>query len=160
MMQDSEQTDSISIMKWNCATAIMWVSNSTRHLQTPGGDEDLEFADGDVLFIPQLVNTVKIQGDVMYPQHCGISEGQETSNITSTRLTATGLWQKRAKLYIVYLNGTVAKPKRTPLIGTGMQIIVPSKSPGKGVDWQAIMSIGTSAGALGTMAASIAALLR
>lgn len=159
MMQDSEQTDSISIMKMELRNRYNVGIELDKALANPGGDEDLVLADGDVLFIPQLVNTVKIQGDVMYPNSVVYQKDKKLKHYID-QAGGYGSMAKKSKAYIVYLNGTVAKAKKNTPIEPGCQIIVPSKSPGKGVDWQAIMSIGTSAGALGTMAASIAALLR
>ncbi|MDE6527861.1 MAG: SLBB domain-containing protein, partial [Muribaculaceae bacterium] len=159
MMQDSEQTDSISLMKMELRNRYNVGIELDKALANPGCDEDLVLADGDVLFIPQLVNTVKIQGDVMYPNTVVYQKGKKLKHYIE-QAGGYGSMAKKSKAYIVYLNGTVAKAKRNTPIEPGCQIIVPSKSPGKGVDWQAVLSIGTSAGALGTMAASIAALLK
>ncbi len=58
------------------------------------------------------------------------------------------------------MNGMVAKASRNVKIEPGCQIIVPSKAPSTGPNWQAIMSVTSVGGTLGTMAAAIATLLK
>lgn len=159
MMQDGERTDSISLMKMELRNRYNVGIELEKALANPGCDEDLVLNNGDVLFIPQMVNTVKIQGDVMYPNTVVYQKGKKLKHYIE-QAGGYGSQAKKSKAYIVYLNGTVAKAKKNVAIEPGCQIIVPSKAPGKGVNWEAVLSIGTSAGALGTMAASIAALLR
>lgn len=158
-MQDGERSDSISIMKMELRNRYNVAIELDKALANPGGDEDLVLTDGDVLFIPQLINTVKIQGEVMYPNTVVFQKGKKLKHYID-QAGGYGSKAKKSKAYVVYLNGTVARAKNSTPIEPGCQIIVPSKAPRKGVDWNAVLSIGTSAGALGTMAASIAALLR
>lgn len=67
---------------------------------------------------------------------------------------------KKSKAFIVYLNGHVARAKGNVKIEPGCQIIIPSKHKGKGVDWQAVLSVATMTGALGTMAAAVANMIK
>lgn len=58
------------------------------------------------------------------------------------------------------MNGDVARVKGNVKIEPGCQIIVPSKPKGKGVNWQAILSIVTATGSVATMAAAVASMIK
>lgn len=159
MMQGGQNTDSISTNKLILSDRYNVGIELEKALANPGCDEDLVLQEGDALFIPQLVNTVRVQGDVMYPNTVVYKKGEKLKYYIN-QAGGYGSRAKKSKSYIVYLNGTVARAKGNTPIEPGCQIIVPSKSPSKGVDWQAVMTVVTAGGTLGTMAATIASLLK
>lgn len=159
MMQGGENTDSISMGKLIMSNRYNVGIELEKALANPGCDEDLVLQEGDVLFIPQLVNTVRVQGDVMFPNTVVYKKGLKLKDYIS-QAGGYGQRAKKNKTYVVYLNGTVARAKGSTPIEPGCQIIVPSKSPKKGVDWPAVMTVVTAGGTLGTMAATVASLLK
>lgn len=159
MMQGGENTDSISTNKLILSNRYNVGIELEKALANPGCDEDLVLQEGDALFIPQLINTVRVQGDVMYPNTVVFKKGQKLKYYIN-QAGGYGSRAKKSKAYIVYLNGTVAMAKGNTPIEPGCQIVVPSKAPSKGVDWQAVMTVVTAGGTLGTMAATIASLLK
>ncbi len=66
----------------------------------------------------------------------------------------------KKKVYIVYMNGNIAKAKRNTPLEPGCQIIVPTKTAKKGYSFGEIMGYITSFASLGVMAASIASFLK
>ena len=66
---------------------------------------------------------------------------------------------KKSKAFIIYQNGTMAKASKGK-IEPGCEIIVPSKHKKDGTTLAQWLSIGTSVGTLGTMAATIANLTK
>ena len=57
------------------------------------------------------------------------------------------------------MNGNVERVKGNVKIEPGCQIIVPSKPKGKGINWQAILSIASATGSITTMAAAVATMI-
>lgn len=159
MMQNGQQSDSISMDKLITSNRYNVGIELEKALANPGGDEDLVLQEGDVLFIPQMVNTVRVHGDVMYPNTVVYKKGAKLKYYIN-QAGGYGTRAKKGNAYVVYMNGTVAKAKGGVRIEPGCQIIVPSKAPSNGPNWQAIMSMTSIGGTLGTMAAAIATLLK
>ena len=129
-------------------------------LANPGGDADLVLREGDVLNIPEYVNTVKINGAVMMPNTVSYRKGEKVSYYLSQ---AGGYSQhaKKSKKFIIYMNGQVAKVKGSgkDQIEPGCEIIVPNKKQSK-ANVGNILGYATSFTSLATMAATIANLFK
>lgn len=129
-------------------------------LANPGGDADLVLREGDVLDIPEYVNTVKINGSVMVPNTVSYKKGESVSYYLNQ---AGGYSQhaKKSKKFIIYMNGQVAKVKGSEKkqIEPGCEIVVPSKKQSK-ANIGNILGYATSFTSLATMAATIATLFK
>lgn len=129
-------------------------------LANPGGDADLVLREGDVLNIPEYVNTVKINGAVMMPNTVSYRKGEKVSYYLSQ---AGGYSQhaKKSKKFIIYMNGQVAKVKGSGKnqIEPGCEIIVPNKKQSK-ANIGNILGYATSFSSLATMAATIVSLFK
>ena len=129
-------------------------------LANPGGDADLVLREGDVLNIPEYVNTVKINGAVMMPNTVSYRKGEKVSYYLSQ---AGGYSQhaKKSKKFIIYMNGQVAKVKGSgkDQIEPGCEIIVPNKKQNK-ANVGNILGYATSFSSLATMAATIVSLFK
>lgn len=96
-----------------------------------GGLQDIVLKDGDVLYIPELISTVKINGAVLYPNSTVYKKGADLKDYLDQ---AGGYAQNaRKRPYVVYMNGQVGATKRTffvkryPKIEPGCEIVVPLK---------------------------------
>ena len=129
-------------------------------LANPGGDADLVLREGDVLNIPEYVNTVKINGAVMMPNTVSYRKGEKVSYYLGQ---AGGYSQhaKKGKKFIIYMNGQVAKVKGngSKQIEPGCEIIVPNKKQNK-ANIGNILGYATSFSSLATMAATIVSLFK
>lgn len=129
-------------------------------LANPGGDADLVLREGDVLNIPEYVNTVKINGAVMMPNTVSYRKGEKVSYYLSQ---AGGYSQhaKKSKKFIIYMNGQVAKVKGSgkDQIEPGCEIVVPNKKQSK-ANFGNILGYATSFSSLATMAATIVSLFK
>lgn len=129
-------------------------------LANPGGDADLVLREGDVLNIPEYVNTVKINGAVMMPNTVSYRKGEKVSYYLEQ---AGGYSQhaKKSKKFIIYMNGQVAKVKGngSKQIEPGCEIIVPNKKQNK-ANIGNILGYATSFSSLATMAATIVSLFK
>ena len=130
-------------------------------LASPGSDADLVLREGDVLQVPEYTNTVKISGAVMMPNTVSYAEGEGVKYYLGQ---AGGYSQhaKKSKKFIIYMNGQVAKVKGSGRgqIEPGCEIVVPNKKKKNGVLLSNILGYATSFASLGTMAASIANLVK
>lgn len=128
-------------------------------LSHPGGDADFVLREGDRIIVPEYNGTVKISGDVMYPNAVAYKKGKRLSYY----INQAGGWGNRAKkshTYIIYMNGTVAKVSHNARVMPGCEIVVPSKPVSSGLKLTEWLSIGTTAATIATMIATIANLVK
>ena len=99
--------------------------NLEKALAEPEGSYDLILQEGDVITIPKLENTVKIEGAVMYPNAVTYNEKMSLKDYVKQ---AGGFNENAAKrkAYIVYANGTI-DTRSSAKVEPGCQIIVPYK---------------------------------
>ena len=129
----------------------------------PGGDADIVLREGDQLIVPEVINTVKINGAVMLPNTVAFSKGKSAKYyISQAGGYANGA--RKSKAFVIYMNGQVAELKGSSRgkIEPGCEIIVPIKDKSKADKWniQTILSLASSVGSLGLTAASIANILK
>ncbi len=159
MNANAQSGDSISIDKIEISDRYNVGINLVMAVEHPGSSYDLVLKPGDKLFVPELQSTVKISGDVMFPNTVVYEPGKKVKYY----INQAGGYGERAKkrsAFVVYLNGSVAKVGRNTVIEPGCHIIVPSKAPSNGDGWGKIIAYATSFGSLATMAATIASLFR
>lgn len=128
--------------------------NLDKALKNPGSDYDVVLRDGDKIIIPEFDGTVRIQGEVMYPNAVNYIKG----NGLRYYITQAGGFSQRAKrrgVYIVNANGTVAKANSFSQIEPGSEIFVPSRPDKKGASLTEVMSLTTSTVSLATMIIAI-----
>ena len=127
-------------------------------IANPGGMEDIVLREGDRVFVPQFEATVKINGEVLYPNTVGYVKGKPVSYY----IDQAGGFSSKAKkrqAYIIYMNGTVAKVGHNAKPMPGCEIVVPSKLVSK-TSIAETLSITTSIGSLAAIIATIANLLK
>ena len=132
-------------------------------LKNPGSDADVVLREGDKLIVPELTNTVKINGAVMMPNTVAFKKGKSAKYyIGQAGGFANGA--RKSKAFVIYMNGQVAKVNGTSrkLIEPGCEIIVPMKDKSKAEKWnfQSIIGMASSLGSLGLTAASVANILK
>ena len=129
-------------------------------LANPGGPADLVLRKGDVLEVPQLNNTVRISGNVLYPNTVTYSPNMSVNDFVN-QAGGYGFRSKKSKAYVVYMNGTVARAKRfsKDAVQPGCEIIVPKKREKQG-GLQEVLSVATTATSLATMMATITNLVK
>ena len=154
-------SDSIDVDKLDLGTTYNVGIELDKALENPGSETDVVLREGDRIVVPQYLNTVKINGEVMYPNTVSYLKGKKVKHY----IEQSGGYSSNAKksqAYIVYMNGTIARAKRggKDIVQPGCEIIVPAKPDRKGLTLPEIMSIGTSTASLATMIATIANLIK
>lgn len=106
-------------------------------LKNPGSDYDIRLIDGDSLYIPQFLNTVKISGAVLFPNATTFNS-KKSLRFYIDQAGEYAEFAKR-KPIVIYANGQVDVTKtrfiffkKYPKIEPGCEIVVPMKMP-KGV---------------------------
>lgn len=123
-------------------------------LKNPGGDADIVLREGDRLIIPEYEGTVKISGDVMYPNTVAYTEGKDYKWYVR-HAGGFGERAKKRKSYVIYPNGTMAQVNHGAKITPGCEIIVPSKPKREAMTTAQWMGVGSTAASIATMIATI-----
>ena len=129
----------------------------------PKSNADVVLREGDRLIVPELINTVRINGGVMMANTVAFKENQPVKYyINQAGGYANGA--RKSKAFIVYMNGQVAKVKGSGknMVEPGCEIVVPMKDKSRAGRWniQTILGIASSLGSLGLTAASVANILK
>ena len=155
----SGKKDSLDMKKLDLGDTYYVGIELDKALKEPGGDADLVLREFDRIIVPEYNGTIKISGDVMYPNTVAYEKGRKAG----WYINQAGGWGNRAKkshTYIVYMNGTVAKVGHNAKVRPGCEIIVPSKPESSGKSLTQWLSIGTSVASIATMIATMANLLK
>lgn len=157
MAQSGEGKDSISIQKLNLSETYTVGIDLEKALANPKSDFDLVLREGDVLYIPEYVNTVKISGSVMYPNTVVYQKGKNLKFYIN-QAGGYGNMAKKKKVYVVYMNGTVSrlKARNASAIEPGCEIIVPSKAEKKHMAMAEILGISSTTATIAAMVATMA----
>lgn len=153
--------DSIDVDKLDLGSTYNVGIELDKALASPGSEIDVVLREGDRIVVPQYLNTVKINGEVMYPNTVSFIDGKKVKHYIEQSGGYTSN-AKKSQAYIVYMNGTIARVKGRGknIVQPGCEIIVPAKPDRKGLSLPEIMSIGTSTASLATMIATIANLIK
>ena len=127
-------------------------------LAHPGSDYDITLREGDRLIIPEYNGTVKINGNVMYPNTVAYSEGKKYKWYVN-QAGGFGNRSKKSRTFVVYQNGTVSKAKKAK-IEPGCEIIVPSKTTTASDVIGQVGAVGTSMATLLTLLISVVNLVK
>ena len=124
-------------------------------IERPGSEFDPILREGDRIFVPELQNTVRISGNVLYPNTVTFVPGKSVDYYVAAA-GGYGFRAKRSKTYIVYQNGNVRKVGSTnSKIEPGCEIIVPTRPERKNMSAGEIVSLGTSTASLAMMVVSL-----
>lgn len=127
-------------------------------LENPGSSEDMILQDGDVIRIPKRLETVRVQGEVLYPTTVKFFDRDNFMNYISK---AGGFTKRslKSKSYVLYANGSVDRTRRFlfvniyPRVAPGSEIIIPQKTA------TAQQQISQVQNLLGTVSATITTLI-
>lgn len=156
MARNGEGKDSISVAKLAITETYTVGIDMEKALANPGSDYDVVLREGDVIYIPEFVNTVKISGSVMYPNTVAWEKGAKLKHYINMA-GGYGNMAKKKKAYIIYLNGTVVRAKRgdSKLIQPGCEIVVPSKAEKQHMKFAEILGLSSTTATMAAMVATL-----
>ncbi len=157
--QRNSGKDSIDVRKLLTSNTYPVGIELDKALKRPGSDDDPILREGDRIVVPRYDGTVKINGEVLYPNTVYYKEGKDADYYIELAggTTATA---KKSQTIIIYMNGMVARADRKHKPAPGCQIVVPTKRQRQAWGLQQWLSLGTTAASLGTMIATIANLTK
>lgn len=131
-------------------------------LQNAGSRDNIFLEEGDILYIPKQLQTVRVNGEVLSPVNTVYREGLSFKDYISQ---AGGFSSEalRKRAYIVYANGSARSTKNFlgiktyPKVEPGAEIYVPQKPYREKMSPQAWIGMGTG---VASLAAIIVSLLR
>ncbi|MEX1268020.1 MAG: SLBB domain-containing protein, partial [Balneolaceae bacterium] len=118
-------------------------------LQEPHSNQDLILEEGDVIRVPKQLQTVRIEGEVLYPVSIRYEPGKSFQSYINEAggITEEG---RRNRAYVVYANGEVDRTKRflfirnNPSVEPGATIIIPPKPASREMTPQERISLASS----------------
>lgn len=146
--------DSVSIEKMLTDTIYTVGIRLDEALKNPGSNADLVLREGDRLIVPEYEGTVKISGDVMFPNIVSYM-GDKSYKWYVRQAGGFGQRAKKSKTYIVYPNGTMAQAGHGSKITPGCEIIVPSKPKKEALSTAQWIGVGASVSSIASMIATI-----
>ena len=150
-----DQKDSIQTTQLNLYTTYTVGINLDKAMENPGGDYDLVLRDGDRIIVPEYNGTVKISGNVQFPNTVAFTENKGYKWYIN-KAGGFGDRAKKSKTFIIYQNGTMAEVGRGTKVEPGCEIVVPTKAKRDMSVITQWLSIGSSITGLAAMIATIA----
>ena len=156
-MQTGQGLDTTQVTRMD---SIYYVGiNLDKAIENPGSDYDIVLREGDRLVVPEYNGTVKINGNVMYPNTVAYSPGKPYKWYVN-QAGGFGMRAKKSRTYILYQNGTVTKAKGSSKIEPGCEIIVPAKTRTTQETIAQIGSLSTTMATLVTLLVSVMNLVK
>ena len=154
----SGEKDSLNIKKLDFGDTYYVGIELDKAMEKPGSDDDLVLREGDRIIVPEYNGTVKISGDVMFPNTVAFDKNKDVKYY----INEAGGWGNRAKkshTFIIYMNGKVARVGYKTKVRPGCEIVVPTKPKRSGAlaEW---LAIGTSVASFATVIATFANIIK
>ena len=152
--------DSIDVNNINTSEYYSVGIDLEEALADPTSEYNIVLREDDRLIVPEFTSTVKISGNVMYPNTVTYNAGYTVRDYVN-QAGGYAFKSKKSKVYIVYMNGTVAKARKLSrsVVEPGCEIIVPQKRQKDG-QLQNLLSIATTSSSIATMIATIGNILK
>lgn len=126
-------------------------------MKNPGSTKDIVLRSGDQIIVPQYNSTVRISGEVLYPNTVPYVEDKSASYYIN-QAGGTSSKGQRSKAFIIYANGQVSRLYHGR-VRPGCEIVIPTK-PEKSIDNQKASITLAGVSALSTVGAVIISALR
>ena len=151
--------DSIDVSKLDMGSTYPVGIELDKALANPGSDADIVLREGDRIIVPEYSGTVKINGEVMYPNTTSFVEG-ESLKYYINQAGGFGDNARKRQTYIIYMNGNVAKADRKHKPKPGCEIVVPTKQQSKRMSTAEMLAIGSTSASIATMIATLVNLFK
>ena len=139
----TERGDSIDWSKVNDNNTYVVGIQLDEAMKNPGSDKDILLREGDALFVPEYQGTVKVSGDVFFPNTVFYTSGKDYKYYVN-QAGGFGDRAKKSKAFIVYQNGTVGVVAQGAKPEPGCEIVIPSKKRKQPFNWTAVAGLASS----------------
>jgi len=151
--QNSGDKDSVKITQLATSDIYTVGIDLEKALANPGGDFDIVVREGDRLVVPEYNGTVKISGNVLFPNTVAFTNGKNWKYYIN-QAGGFGNRSKKSKTFIVYQNGTVSQVGKGK-VEPGCEIVVPKKGKRDFANLTQWIGIGSSLASLATMVVAL-----
>ncbi len=144
VIAQNSRTDSVNVNSLRLNDDYLVALDLHAAMARPHSADDTKLVAGDNIFIPEINNTVRILGEVMFPTAVVYKEGQTLRGYVR-EAGGFSANAKKSKAYVIYANGSAAR--KGSRIEPGCTVIVPSKPEREGLqvgEISAITSASTS----------------
>lgn len=125
-------------------------------LENPGTNADLTLEEGDILRVPKVLQTVKVNGEILYPVTTIYTKGRSFKHYISQ---GGGFSNKSLKKrsYVIYANGSVKSTKKIlffndyPAVEPGAEVFIPKKDDTRKITAQELLGLTTGIASLGAI---------
>lgn len=125
LLEMAHSADSVDIEKFTIKERFPVGIDLVKAMKNPGSDKDIILRNGDNLVIPERNNTVRISGEVLYPNTVAYIE-DKTAGYYLNQAGGVSSKGQRSKAFIIYANGQVSRLTKGH-IQPGCEIVVPQK---------------------------------
>lgn len=160
VVRKNSQHDSVRVDQLNVESSYLVAVDMREAFRNPKSYADVIMVEDDMINVPELDNTVKVLGEVMFPVAVSYVKNKPVSYYISA---AGGFSQnaKRTKAYVVYSNGSAAKTTfGNAQIRPGSIIIVPTKPERKPMQYGEIAAISTAGSSMLSLVTIIASMFK
>ena len=126
LSSQAEGSDSVKIEQLDLGDTYTVGIHLEKALENPGSEYDVVLREGDRIIVPEYNGTVKISGNVMYPNTVVYSPGKNYKYYIN-QAGGYGNRAKKSKTWVIYQNGTMAQVGHGAKIEPGCEIVVPTK---------------------------------
>ena len=150
----TERGDSIAANKLQLGSTYVVGIELDKAVANPGCAHDILLREGDRIFVPEYNASVKVSGDVFYPNTVSFIDGKGYKYYVN-QAGGFGNRAKKSKTFIVYQNGTIGVVSKGAKPEPGCEIVVPSKKRRAPFNLGTALSAGTSLASLATMVVAL-----
>lgn len=160
MTKNGMSRDTINVNALNVTETFAVGVELDKAVARPGSEYDPILRDGDRIFVPEQLSTVRISGNVLFPNTVVYVPGKPLRYYISAA-GGYGFRARRGKTYIIYMNGNVRTVGSAGAsIEPGCEIVVPSRPERDGMSVAEVMALSSSAATMATMVATLVNLFR
>ena len=146
----TESSDSVALNQLDLGDTYTVGIYLDKALENPGSEYDVVLREGDRIIVPEYNGTVKVSGNVMYPNTVVYSPGKNYKYYIN-QAGGFGNRAKKSKTWVIYQNGTMAKVGHGAKIEPGCEIVVPTKQKSDPLKTQQWISIAQSVFSMAAM---------
>lgn len=125
LLEIAHSADTIDVEKITIKDNYSVGIDAVTAMKNPGCDKDIILRNGDQVIIPPLNNTVRISGEVLYPNTVPYVENKSASYYIN-QAGGTSSRGQRSKAFIIYANGQVSRLYHGR-VRPGCEIVIPTK---------------------------------
>ena len=149
-----DEKDTINVDQLALETTYPVGIHLDKALENPGSSFDITLREGDRLIVPEYNGTVRVSGNVMFPNTIAFEEGKDYKYFVN-QAGGFGNRAKKSKTYVIYMNGTISQVGHGTKIEPGCEIVVPTKSKKEPFNWGVLATLGSSMASLATLVLAI-----